>query len=113
MVEQVLILAGKVAQLFREGKGQHEIGGRQQQITLQGKPCFRAFMLAFGTVTIAAGVITVAGFPTGGTRIDLPAQGSSAAAFNCQHRLTMAWQDTVSVLLTVGCAVLMKDIRQF
>jgi len=113
MVEQVLILAGKAAQLFREGKGQHEIGGGQQQITLQGEPCFRAFMLAFGTVTIAAGVIGVVRLPAGGTRKDLPAQCFSAAVLDGPHRLTMAGQDFLCVLPTIIRAVPSENICQF
>jgi hypothetical protein len=70
-------------------------------------------MLTIGAVTIAAGVIYVVRLPAGGTRKDLPTQHFGAAAFNRQHRLTMAWQETVSVLLTIVCAVLTEDIRQF
>jgi hypothetical protein len=80
---------------------------------LQGEPFFRPFVLAFGAVAIAAGMIRIARLAAGGTGKDLPAQRFGAAAFNCQHGLTMAGQETVGVLLAILRAVLAEDIRQF
>lgn len=113
MVEQFLVLPDEVAQFFRQGKGQHEIGDRQQELALNSQPFFGAFMLAFGTMPIAAGVIGEMRLPARGTGIDLPAQRFGAAVFNCPHRLAMAGQDTIGVLATILGAVPPEDIRQF
>ena len=113
VIEQLLVTAGQAAQFFRQGESQHEVWHRQQQITLQIKPCFGAFLLAFGTVPIAARVIRILRLPATGTSIDLTAQRFGTAMLDGSHRLTMAGQETLRILLTIRRAVLTKDICQF
>ena len=90
VVNALLVLAGDLAELGREGEGKQEVGNRQEQFPLQLEPVFGSFLLAFGAVTVAAGVVAVTGFVTSSAVIDLPAQGFGAALLNGIHRLAMA-----------------------
>ena len=115
--EQIVEASGVPEQedveLFGDCEDEVKVPDREQLRAAGFEPSRRGDALALRAVTIAAGVIYVVRLPAGGTEKDLPAQHFGAAAFNRQHRLTMAWQETVSVLLTIVCAVLTEDIRQF
>jgi hypothetical protein len=70
-------------------------------------------MLTLGTVTVAAGVITVLKLLTVGTTVYLTAQALGAAMLNRPHRLTMRRQKFVRIFFSVICAVLSKEVSQF
>ncbi len=85
VVKELLILPGQDSQLCRKGEGQEEIGYREQQFLLQLKPFLCPFLLAFGAVTIAAGMITVLNFATGRATVHLSTQGNRSAALDVPH----------------------------
>jgi len=70
-------------------------------------------MLTFGTMAVAAGVITVLKFLTVGTTIDLSAQALGAARLNRPHGLTVTGQEFVCIFFSVDGAILSKEISQF
>jgi hypothetical protein len=90
VVHALLVLAGDLAELGREGEGQQEVGNRQEQFPLQLEPVFGSFLLAFGAVAVTAGVVAVTGFVTSWAVIDLPAQGFGATLFNGLHGFAVA-----------------------
>ena len=92
VVHALLVLAGKLAKFSGEGEGQQEIGNRQQQFPLQLEPVFGSFLLAFGAMAVAAGVVAVTGFVTSWAVIDLSTQGFRAAALNGAHGLAVRGQ---------------------
>ncbi len=79
VVKPALVAAHDFAQGRWQGESQHEIRYRQEQILLGCQPFLGFVVLALGTVTIAAGMVTVLRFAAGGTGVDLTAQGLSAA----------------------------------
>jgi hypothetical protein len=70
-------------------------------------------MLAFGTMAVAAGVITVLKLLTVGTTINLSTQALGAAVLNRPHRLTMRGQEFVSIFSSVVSTILSKEVSQF
>jgi len=70
-------------------------------------------MLAFGTMPVAAGMVTVTGFATGSTTIDLSSQNFGTATLDGTHGLTVGRQQLVGMFLAVSGAVASKDLRQF
>jgi hypothetical protein len=113
VVHALLVLAGKLAEFSGEGEGQQEVRNGQQQFLLQLEPFFGSFLLAFGAMTVAAGVVAVTGFVTSWAVIDLSAQGCGAAVLNRPHGLAVAGQQFGGVLLAISGTILAKDIRQF
>jgi hypothetical protein len=70
-------------------------------------------MLAFGTMSIAAGVITVLKLLTVRTAVDLSAQMLGAAMLDRRHRLTMRGQDLVSIFVSISSPIFSKEISEF
>jgi hypothetical protein len=62
-------------------------------------------MLTFGTMAVAAGVITVLKLLTGGTAIHLSAQALGTTMLNRPHGLTMRGQEFVGIFFSVVCAI--------
>jgi len=106
-------VAGELAQLGGEGEGQQEIRDWQEQSLLEFQPVLGLLVLALGAMAIAAGVIAVADFPAGQTSKDLSTQRLCTAALDGAHSLAVAGQEVCSVFLTIGGAILAKDISQF
>ena len=71
IVNELLVLAGKLAEFSGEGEGQQEVWNGQQQFPLQLEPFFSLFVLALGAMAIAAGVVAVTSFVTSWAVIDL------------------------------------------
>ena len=70
-------------------------------------------MLAFGTMAVAAGVITVLKLLTGGTTIHLPAQALGTTMLDRPHSQTMRGEEFVCIFLSIVCAILSKEVSQF
>ena len=80
---------------------------------MEFEPILGLLMLAFRTVTIAAGVIAVAHFPAFDAAENLPAQGFGAALLDGAHGLVVRRQQAFSVLLPVGPAINAENLGQF
>ena len=85
VVDQFLVTIGQVAEFGGQREGQQEIGDGQQQFLLQGQPLFGLLLLTLGTMTVTTGVVTVIGFATRSTAIDLSSQIFSTAMLNGAH----------------------------
>jgi hypothetical protein len=70
-------------------------------------------MLTFGTMSVAAGVITVLKLLTVRTAIHLSAQALGAAMLNGPHGLTMRRQEFVGIFFSVVSAIRSKEVSQF
>jgi hypothetical protein len=112
-VENFLIGAYQGTQLSRQSKSQEEIWSIQEQILLHLQPILSELMLTFGTMSVAAGVITVLKLMTGGTAKDLPAQLFGAAMLNSPHCLTMRGQEFVSIFVSIGGTIFSKEVSEF
>jgi hypothetical protein len=77
---------------------------------LRFQPFLGLVILAFWAVPVAAGMVTVLHLAALRTGIDLPTQGLGPALLDGAHRLAMAGEDLVSVLLAIGRPVLAKDL---
>jgi hypothetical protein len=78
-VERLLIDAQQRVELMRQGKDDVEVGHWEQQRLLPRQPLCPGSALAFGAVTIAAGVGADPLRPTGVTSLDVPSEGCRAA----------------------------------
>ena len=112
-VEQALVRASDFIKGGRQGEGEQEVGDGQEQILLSFQPALAILMLAFGTMAIAAGMVTVLQLLTVRAAIDLPTQGLGAALFNCPHHFEVGGRHPAGVLLAIGRTILAKDICQF
>ena len=70
-------------------------------------------MLAFGTVPVAAGVITVLKLAAVRTAIDLSTQAFGTTMFNRPHCLTMRGEQFVGIFFAVVRAIRSQEISQF
>ena len=113
VVDQLLVLAGNLAQFRWKREGQQEVRDAQEQSLLHFQPVLGLLVLAFGAVAVAAGVIAVADFTAGRADEDLPTQRLGAATLNGAHSLVVAGQQAGGVFLAIGGTVLAKDISQF
>jgi hypothetical protein len=112
-VEGSLVGTYQNAQLRRQCEGQEEIRDRQEQFLLHLQPILSLFMLAFGTMPVATGVITVLKFLTLFTTKYLSAQALSTAGFNSPHCLTMRGQEFVCIFFSIVSPIFSKEVRQF
>jgi hypothetical protein len=80
---------------------------------LPGQPLLSGVVLALGTVTVLAGVITVTGLGAVITGVDVPTQSLSATLFNGGHRLQMTDRHTTFELFSISRAVLAENLGQF
>ena len=113
IIEQALVRASDFIKARGQGEGEQEVGDGQEQILLSFQPGLGILILAFGTMAVAAGMVTVLQLLTIRTAIDLPAQGFSATLFNCPHHFEVCGRHPSGVLLAIGRAILAKDICQF
>ena len=113
VVEQFLVLAGDLAQFSGKRESQQEVRDGQEQSLLGFQPVLGLLVLALGAMAIAAGMITVAGFATGGARVNLSSQRFGAAALDGVHGLAMAGQEFGCMFLSIGRSVLAEDVSQF
>ena len=77
------------------------------------QPVLGLLVLAFGAMAVAAGVITVTDFTTGGAGKDLSTQRWCAAALDGAHCLAVAGQQRCGIFLAIGGSVLAEDVSQF
>jgi hypothetical protein len=84
-----LVTASNRIELRRDGEREQKIWHRQKQILLVLQPTLRIFILAFGTMAVTTGVVTVLHLLTIRTTIDLPTQGCGAALLDRPHRFEM------------------------
>ena len=96
-----------------QSKGEQEVGDPQEQFLLLFQPGLCIFVLAFGAMAVAAGVITVLQLLTLWTAIDLSTQDRSAAVFNRPHGLEMVARHAAGILLAIGRSITAENIRQF
>ena len=59
IVELALVRASDFIKARGQGEGEQEVGNRQEQILLFFQPVLAILMLAFGTMAVAAGMITI------------------------------------------------------
>ena len=112
IVEQPLLAARQGAQLGREGKGEHEVRGGQQQRLLPGQPVGRFVPLTLRAVTIAARMIIVLRLFTAIAGVDVTAQHGCATLHDSMHNLAVTGQKLVAKLGTVSRAILPEDVGQ-
>jgi hypothetical protein len=113
IIEQALVRASNLIKARGQGEGEQEVGDPQEQILLFLQPALAILMLAFGTMAVAAGMVTVLHLLTIRTAIDLPAQGFGAALLNGPHGFDVAGGYPAGVLLAIGWAKAAEDVRQF
>jgi hypothetical protein len=70
-------------------------------------------MLTFGTMAVAARVIAILKFMTGGTAKNLPAQALGAAMLDRPHRQTMRGEEFVRIFFSIVSAIRSKEVSQF
>lgn len=92
VIEELLIPFCKDAQFRGDGEGQEKVWHAQQEFLLKLEPFLSSFLLAFGAVAIAAGMITVLNFTTSRASIELSTQGFRAAALNIPQSTAMRRQ---------------------
>jgi hypothetical protein len=80
---------------------------------LRFQPFLSLVVLAFGAVTIAAGMVTVLYLAAFGAGLHLPAQGLGAVLLDGAHGLPVTGEKLVSVFRAIGRTVLAKEISQF
>jgi hypothetical protein len=112
-IESLLIRTDQITQLSRQSESQEEIWNVQEQILLDLQPILSLFMLTFGAMAIATGVITVLEFLTFFTTEHLSTQALSTAGLNRPHCLTVRGQEFIHIFFSIVSAVLSKEIRQF
>jgi hypothetical protein len=71
IVKQTLVRASDIMKARWQGEGEQEVRNGQQQILLLLQPGLCILILAFGAVTVAAGIVTVLQFLTIRTAIEL------------------------------------------
>jgi hypothetical protein len=70
-------------------------------------------MLTFGTMAVAAGVITVLKLPTVFTTEYLSAQTLGTTMLDRPHGLTMRGQEFICIFFSVVSAIRSKEVSQF
>ena len=112
-VEQGLVRASKLIKARGQGEGEQEVGDGQEQILLSFQPGLCILILAFGTMAVAAGMVTVLQLLTVRAAINLSAQCCGATLFNCPHHFEVGGRHLAGVLLAIGRTILAEDVRQF
>jgi len=82
-------MAGNLVEPLKHSKCEQKVWHWQQKILLFLQPLLCVFVLAFGTVTVTAGMVTVLHLLTIWTPIDLPNPGFGATLFDRPHRFEM------------------------
>ena len=108
IIEQALVRASDLIEASWQGEGEQEVGNRQEQILLLLQPALCIFVLAFGTMAVAAGMVTVLHLLTIRAAIDLPAQGWGATLFNRPHGLEVGGGHAAGILLAIGRTIRRK-----
>jgi hypothetical protein len=106
------VRADHFIQRSRQREGEQEIRDGQEQILLSFQPDLGILILAFGTVAVSAGMVTVLQLLTIRAAIDLPAQGRRATLLNRPHRLEVVARHPACVLLAIGGTIAAENIRQ-
>ena len=105
--------ANDLIETSRQGEREQEVRYRQQKILLPFQPVLRIFVLAFWTVPVAAGVITVLNVIAIRTTVDLSPPGFGATSFNRPHDSEMDGRHMRGILLTIQFSVATENVRQF
>jgi hypothetical protein len=79
---------------------------------LSFKPPLGIILLAFGTMMVLAGVVTVLDLLAIRANIDMTAKGLCTTAFDIPHRPVVAGRHAAFVLCSVGRTMLAEDLRQ-
>ena len=113
VIDKRLVTAGDWAQGGGQGEGEHEVRDWQQKILLFLQPFLGFVVLAFWTVSVAAGVVAELKLVALRAGVDLPTQSWCAALLDGAHGPSVAGEKTIGVFLAVGRAVLAEDVCQF
>ena len=73
VINDLLAPAGKASQTTRQSEGGHEVGDRQEKVSLLIDPTIDLFVLTLRAMAILTGVIPVMLLPTLGASVDMPA----------------------------------------
>src|ERR1035437_5277615 len=93
-------------------ESEHEVRDMQQKILLPFQQGLRIFVLAFWTVPVAAGGITVLHVLTVRAAVNMPTQGFCATLFNCPHGLEMSGWHACGIFLAIRFSVVTENVRQ-
>ena len=112
-VDDWLVLAGDVGDLFRHGKDHVEIGRGQQFGSAVFEPLGAGQRLALRAMAIAAGVVPDALVAAGVTLFDVPAKRRRPAPHDRGHDTALRSRQRSAVLLTIGIAEAAEYLRHF
>ena len=110
-VDRRLVLERHGADRRRQGEDHVEIGNGQQLRPPCGDPGFPSPTLAFGAVTIAAGIVGDRGVAAVDAAADMPAECRGAAGFDRAHRAALVAVEMVAARRAERGAVAAEDVR--
>lgn len=113
VVELSLVGKGDGVEFFGESKGGEEVGDEEEATLLMLNPVGGGIILALGTVTIVAGVITVPVLVAVGALEELAAEFRGAAAGDIAKRLAMAGKERGGKAVTIVLPEEADDVGQF
>ena len=108
-----LVLIGNGCNLFWYGENHVEVLGIQKLGLAILEPLSPGQRLAFGTVAIGTGVISVALMATLITLLHVATQNSSPADLDCSHDAMLRHRHRSTILQAIICAVAAEYIRYF
>lgn len=88
------------------------MGAREQEDLLPSQPLVSGVVLAFGTMAILTGMITVQGFITSVTVVYVAPEMLGPTVFNSLHYLPMAPGYVLTIFLAIGRAITAEDVSQ-
>lgn len=101
---------GALSEPRRQGKGDQKVRNGEQALPGLSEPRVRGIVLACGTMSLVAGMVTVVGLLAGFAGRHMATKRRSAARCNSLHGSEMAGQHPVPTLCPVCRAVQAKDI---
>ena len=112
-VDKGLVLEGDLADRCRQGENDVEVGYRQQFGLPLREPLGARQSLAFGTVTVAARVVSDARRAAIIALLDMAAEHRRPARRDGAHDASLDAPEMTSMRLSKRCAMVAKDIRHF
>jgi hypothetical protein len=112
-IELSLVLIGNGCYLFWDGKDHVEVRGVQQFRLTILQPLSPRERLAFGTMSIGTGVISVALMAALVALFQMAAKNSSPADLDRSHDTALRHRHRSAVLQRIICAVAAQNIRYF
>jgi hypothetical protein len=112
-IELSLVLIGNGCNLFWYGEDHVEVLGLQKLGLAIREPLSPSERLAFGTVAIGAGVVSVALMAALVTLLQMATENSSPADLDCTHDATLRQRHQSAIVQAITCAVAAEYIRYF